>query len=88
MHLAKSHSNKETKAAISEMYQKATLRAVDDAKLDALVKLYEEAIKTFQDDSDQLQDFFGLKEDIDKNTASLAVVANAIMNLDEFLTHG
>jgi len=61
---------------------------VDDAKLDALVKLYEEAIKTFQDDSDQLQDFFGLKEDIDKNTASLAVVANAIMNLDEFLTHG
>ncbi len=88
MHLAKSHSNKETKAAISEMYQKATLRAVDDAKLDALVNLYEEAIKTFQDDSDQLQDFFGLKEDIDKNTASLAVVANAIMNLDEFLTHG
>ena len=64
------------------------MRAVDDAKLDALVKLYEEAIKTFQDDSDQLQDFFGLKEDIDKNTASLAVVANAIMNLDEFLTHG
>jgi hypothetical protein len=88
MHLAKSHSNKETKAAISEMYQKATLRSIDDAKLDALVKLYEEAIKTFQDDSDQLQDFFGLKEDIDKNTASLAVVANAIMNLDEFLTHG
>ena len=88
MHFAKSHSNKETKAAISEMYQKATLRAVDDAKLDALVKLYEEAFKTFQDDSDQLQDFFGLKEDIDKNTASLAVVANAIMNLDEFLTHG
>jgi len=88
MHFAKSHSNKETKAAISEMYQKATLRAVDDAKLDALVKLYEEAIKTFQDDSDQLQDFFGLKENIDKNTASLAVVANAIMNLDEFLTHG
>jgi hypothetical protein len=35
-----------------------------------------------------LHDFFGLKEDIDKNTASLAVVANAIMNLDEFLTHG
>jgi len=88
MHFAKSHSNKETKAAISEMYQKATLRAVDDTKLDALVKLYEEAFKTFQDDSDQLQDFFGLKEDIDKNTASLAVVANAIMNLDEFLTHG
>ena len=88
MHLAKSHSNKETKAAISEMYQKATLRSIDDAKLDALVNLYEEANKTFKDDSDQLQDFFGLKEDIDINTASLAVVANAIMNLDEFLTHG
>jgi hypothetical protein len=88
MHLAKSYSNKEPKAAITEMYQKATFRAVDEAKLDALVNLYEEAKKAFQDDSDQLHDFFGLKEDIDKNTASLAVVANAIMNLDEFLTHG
>ena len=52
------------------------------------MNLYEEANKTFQNDLDQLQDFFGLNEDIDKNTASLAVVANAIMNLDEFLTHG
>ena len=88
MHLAKSHSNKETKAAISEMYQKATFRAVDLAKLNTLLSLYEQANKTFLDDPEQLQDFFGLKEDIDKNTASLAVVANAIMNLDEFLTHG
>ena len=88
IHLAKSHSNKETKAAISEMYQKATFRAVDLAKLNTLLSLYEQANKTFLDDPEQLQDFFGLKEDIDKNTASLAVVANAIMNLDEFLTHG
>ncbi len=88
MHFAKSYSNKEVKAAISEMYQKATLRVVDEAKLNALMTLYEEAKKTFQKDPDQLQDFFGLKEVVDKNTASLAVVANAIMNLDEFLTHG
>ena len=88
IHLAKSYSNKEIKAAISQMYQKATMRVVDDTKLGALVNLYEEANKTFQDDLDQLQDFFGLNEDIDKNIASLAVVANAIMNLDEFLTHG
>ncbi|MDG1966090.1 MAG: DUF1553 domain-containing protein, partial [Flavobacteriaceae bacterium] len=88
MHFAQSYSNKEVKAAISEMYQKATLRAVDEAKLNALMTLYEEANKTFQKDPDQLQDFFGLKEVVDKNTASLAVVANAIMNLDEFLTHG
>jgi len=35
-----------------------------------------------------LDDFFGLGETPDATTASLSVVANAIMNLDEFLTHG
>ena len=88
MHLAESYSHKEAKAAISEMYQKATFRAIDLAKLSALLSLYEQANKTFLDDPEQLQDFFGLKEDVDENIASLAVVANAIMNLDEFLTHG
>ena len=70
------------------MYQKATFREVDEAKLNTLLTLYEEANKTFQNDPEQLKDFFGLKVTIDNNTASLAVVANAIMNLDEFLTHG
>ncbi len=88
MEFAKSHNDKEAKDAIREMYQKATFREVDEAKLNTLLTLYEEANKTFQNDPEQLKDFFGLKVTIDNNTASLAVVANAIMNLDEFLTHG
>ena len=37
---------------------------------------------------DQLEDFFGMDQPTDVKTASLAIIANAIMNLDEFLTHG
>ena len=88
MNLAKAHQNKESKTAILEMYQKATLREADEDKLKDLLNLYEEAKLTFENDPDQLKDFFGLDQHTDVKTASLAIIANAIMNLDEFLTHG
>jgi hypothetical protein len=88
MNLAKAHQNKESKTAILEMYQKATLREADEDKLKDLLNLYEEAKLTFENDPDQLEDFFGLDQHTDVKTASLAIIANAIMNLDEFLTHG
>ena len=88
MQFAKTHRNKEAKVAISDMYQKATLRVPEEDKLKSLLTLYEEAKKTFKEDPQQLDDFFGLQQIIDINTASLALIANAIMNLDEFLTHG
>ncbi|MEK9603321.1 MAG: PSD1 and planctomycete cytochrome C domain-containing protein [Flavobacteriaceae bacterium] len=88
MQFAVAHEDKESKAAIIEMYQKATLRKVDDDKLKYLLGLYEESKSTFENNPEQLEDFFGLGQLTDVKTASLAIIANAIMNLDEFLTHG
>jgi hypothetical protein len=85
---AKKHQNKPAQVAISEMYQEATYRTVDKDKLSSLYDLYEEAKNTFEENPDQLEDFFGMDQETDVNTASLAIIANAIMNLDEFLTHG
>ena len=42
----------------------------------------------FLKDNLKLKDFFNLGNKIDLKLASLSIVANAIMNLDEFLTHG
>ena len=88
MKLAMSYNHKESKTAIFEMYQKATFRKVDEEKLNNLMLLFEEAKLNFENDPDQLVNFFGMDHLTDVKTASLAIVANAIMNLDEFLTHG
>ena len=88
MKLAMSYNHKESKTAILEMYQKATFRKVDEEKLNNLILLYEEAKLNFENDPDQLVNFFGMDDPTDVKTASLAIIANAIMNLDEFLTHG
>ena len=56
--------------------------------LNNLILLYEEAKLNFENDPDQLVNFFGMDDPTDVKTASLAIIANAIMNLDEFLTHG
>jgi len=57
-------------------------------KLNDLILLYEEAKLNFENDPDQLVNFFGMDHPTNIKTASLAIIANAIMNLDEFLTHG
>ena len=88
MNLAKLHQDQEIKTAIIEMYQKATYRKADEDKLQYLMRLYEEAKSTFENDPYQLEGFFGMDQSTDVKTASLAIIANAIMNLDEFLTHG
>ena len=88
LQLAKQFKDKDSKTAILEMYQKATFRMAEQNKLKYLFNLFEEAVLSFEKDPNQLKDFFGLGWHIDIKTASLAIVANAIMNLDEFLTHG
>ncbi len=50
--------------------------------------MYAIAKDEFEEDNLKLDNFFGLGNKIDIKLASLAIVANAIMNLDEFLTHG
>ncbi|UWX55210.1 DUF1553 domain-containing protein [Maribacter litopenaei] len=69
---------------ISLGYEKATLSAIDSEKLEILKNLYDEAMNEFQ--SGMEMDFIGLKQKPTQKMAALTVVANAIMNLDEFLT--
>lgn len=88
MAFAKNYKNKEAKVAISHIYQKATYRTPDQDKLSSLYELYQEAKNTFEKNPNQLEDFFGMDQETDIKTATLAIIANAIMNLDEFLTHG
>lgn len=88
MSFAKAHRDKSFSTAIADMYQKATFRKAEKMKLQPLIQLFEDAKKELEADPTLLEEFFGLKETTDVDTAALAIVANAIMNLDEFLTHG
>ena len=88
IHLAKDHLDSTVEGSIKKMYTAATYRTIDDAILSELLALYQKAIEELKDNNSSLNDFFELGEKLDPNTASLSIVANAIMNLDEFLTHG
>ena len=70
------------------MYQKAVYQEIDQEILALLEALFEEAYQDFDLTPEKLQDFFDQKGQVDQKLAALAVVGNAIMNLDEFLTHG
>ena len=86
-HLAKSYLNKENiEDAIKSIYEKATYKKINNVKLQSLVNLYNNAINQYEDDPESLKEFLDI-EDSDKHHAGLTIVANAIMNLDEFLTH-
>ena len=86
-HLAKNNLNKENiEDAIKAIYEKATYKKINNVKLQSLVNLYNNAINQYEDDPESLKEFLDI-EDTDKHHAGLTIVANAIMNLDEFLTH-
>ena len=74
--------------AIKKMYQTAVYQEIDDKILELLVRLYEEAYQDFDQSPEKLKNFFNQEGEVALNLAALAVVGNAIMNLDEFLTHG
>ena len=52
----------------------------------SLINLYNKAINQYEDDPGSLKEFLDI-EDTNKHHAGLMIVTNAIMNLDEFLTH-
>jgi hypothetical protein len=56
--------------------------------LELLETLYSNAFQDFDQVPEKLQNFFNQKTSVDRKIASLAIIANTIMNLDEFLTHG
>ncbi|WP_209329075.1 DUF1553 domain-containing protein [Lunatimonas salinarum] len=67
---------------LSLMYSFAMLRGIDPEKLEALQGLYEETQVYFDNDPEAICQFTGEE---DKELAVLTVMANVIMNLDEFV---
>ena len=82
------NSGKKYRNAIKDMYESAIFRELDNEKLSFLVDLYEQSLNFYSKNPDELNNFYNQNKKVSKKIASLAIVASAIMNLDEFLTHG
>ena len=72
--------------SIRKGYKKAVLTDISDEKLSALRELYNVSLSDFKDKPKNIKEFIPFETDANANLAALTVVANAIMNLDEFLT--
>ncbi|MEO6547672.1 MAG: DUF1553 domain-containing protein [Ferruginibacter sp.] len=80
------HSNEPSKQ-ISYGYTLATNHAIDDKRLTALMKLYNNACLQFTTDSEKMEQMLGaLPIGRSAATAALTVAANVLLNLDEVLT--
>ena len=84
--LAKFMDGTDVEKGISKGYEKATYSKITPEKLEALIELYEESLSEFDNGEAIGSNFFTLKEQPTPKQAALTVVANAIMNLDEFLS--
>ncbi|WP_262247979.1 DUF1553 domain-containing protein [Parapedobacter soli] len=80
---------REIDAGITHGYQVAMQRSLAAEKKEALRKLYDEAYAYYSANADALEQFnseFRTTEPGDASIAAFSVVANALINLDEFLT--
>ncbi len=71
---------------ISTGYEIATYSKISPEKLDALKELYRISLNEFESNKESIGQFLYFHDNPSANLAALTVVANAIMNLDEFLT--
>jgi hypothetical protein len=68
-------------------FKLATYHDIDDKSTQALMRLYNTAYGQFKNDADKTCDMMGgMSEKTTPQNAALAVVANAILNLDEVVT--
>ncbi|HRH51302.1 MAG TPA: DUF1553 domain-containing protein [Panacibacter sp.] len=68
-------------------FQLATYHEIDDKSLNAFVNLYNKAYAQFNKNPDKTCEMIGgMNEHTNAETAALAVVANAMLNLDEVVT--
>ncbi|MFK5973698.1 MAG: PSD1 and planctomycete cytochrome C domain-containing protein [Flavobacteriaceae bacterium] len=74
--------------SIALSYQKATLSQISETTLKALKELYQISLSEFERNSGASEMFLHFDEAPSVELSALTVVANAIMNLDEFLTKG
>lgn len=86
-HLAKAMQKADDlDATITLGYEKATQSTINQGTLDTLKKLYTTSLVEFKNDSEATKSILYYEEISSPELAALTVVANAIMNLDEFLT--
>ena len=72
---------------ISKGYELAMFRPISKEKLEPLINLYQQALQQFKKDKKKTCEMIGASRS--NNTpekAALIVVANAMLNLDEFVT--
>jgi hypothetical protein len=69
--------------AIALAYERLVFYPISEGKKKTLLELYDSAKTEFSNDSTALREFHG---DATPEVAAMGVVANAMMNLDEFLT--
>ncbi len=72
--------------AIAQGYERATFSKITPSKLEVLMELYKVSLSDFGNKEGTGENFLGIAEKTGANLAALTVVANAIMNLDEFLS--
>jgi hypothetical protein len=72
---------------ISRGYELAMIKPISKEKLAALQNLYNTALDKFRKDKESTCEMVGIDDEHNNpETAALVVVANAILNLDEFVT--
>jgi len=80
-------NTKDVNAQISKGYELAMTRPISKEKLAALENLYNTALQKFKNDKESTCEMVGIDDEHNNpETAALVVVANAILNLDEFVT--
>ncbi|MDN3687017.1 PSD1 and planctomycete cytochrome C domain-containing protein [Cyclobacterium jeungdonense] len=87
-HLALSMYRSDAADPISWAYERLLLQPISPQKQEHLQSLYAFALEDFSSNTEAMEEWLQFAEDEQKNPelAALALIANALMNLDEFLT--
>lgn len=72
--------------SISQSYERATFKQITPAALNALKELYQTSLAEFTENEEAPELFLHFEKKPTPELSALTMVANAIMNLDEFLT--
>ena len=72
--------------SISQSYERATYKQITPATLKVLRELYQTSFAEFTENQESAEIFLHFEKKPTAELSALAIVANAIMNLDEFLT--
>ena len=76
----------ETTSQIQKGYQAMMYKPISATKLNTLIELYNKSIMTFKKDKEAACEMIGVNDTHNNpETAALVVVANAMLNLDEWM---